>query len=257
MKKYIISLGLIFLALPAFAQESEVGDFYSGIMVDETIEKTKETNTAAKAAVDILQNGIKTVDIPQLTAPVIEKKEPEIITKKADIEKLPAPFGVYWGSGYDDVKATGADLMILPQEGDSVEVVASNLPKSLKDFGVKLDFGDNDELWKITAVSEPQEDTPTAFKTLQLYKKYYVLLEKKYGPGKETYVEKDDIEIGEDGFADVLKSEESQLYSSFSNKDISAKLELKITPDNKGYIQLEYVNNKILDAREQQVIDAL
>ena len=76
MKKYIISLGLISLALPAFAQESEVGDFYSDIMVDETIEKTKETNTAAKAAVDILQNGIKTFDIPQLTAPVIEKKEP-------------------------------------------------------------------------------------------------------------------------------------------------------------------------------------
>jgi len=256
MKKYVFILGLICFSFPVAAQEQAVGDFYSELMDDEVEEKTKETDNASKSASDLLKQIHKQIDLPKVSAPKITHEE-KVVSEKTALPKTSAPFGIYWGMSFDDVKATGADLTLLAKEGDSIVAAASNLPKSLKNFAVKLDFGDNDELWKIVAVSIPKDDNAGATKVLQVYKKYYELLEKKYGQAEETYTEKEGVSMGSKDFADALKNEEAKLFSKFEDKNVRAMLYAKVGPNNKSYIEIEYTNLQILRAREQQVLDTL
>ena len=159
------------------------------------------------------------------------------------------------------------------------DFIVTKLPKPIADFRqVIVSFGENNSLWRLTAYGRLLNDDASASKALHLYRKYYGLLERKYGNAKEFFtpkittvekkvkdeygVDKVEIEkisepIGGADFLAELKSGQAVLYATFEDQDVGAALAVNVDGDGKSYIIIDYTNLRIFREREEQTLDAL
>jgi len=255
MKKYLL-LGVCLLwSFNCVAQQNEVEDFFSELVEEK--QKPEGVEDKGLTARKVFEINPKTDNLPSIKAPKIETKAEREVFKKANIEKEVAPFGLYWGASMRDTEEAGVDLRPFTKKSEVNAYTATSLPKPIKDFSVVVDFGDTDELWKITAYSTPQKDDGKASKVVELYKKFYNLLEKKYGVAKENVSDAPNIMMGDDGYLEALKNKEAKASASFNSGSVIANIEIKALQDDHTFMILEYISKKITRAREEDILDAL
>lgn len=280
MKKIFFSvLSLVFcLNHQAKAQED---DFFDNIIVDEQmkqkVQETIEKQEGQEKAAEILESKPLKLQIDENAKVKLREKENEDITPV--VVREPAPFGLKWLATIDEIKYM--KILLKPKQIKDApnSFVAENLPKPVKAFKeVLLSFGENDALWRIAGYGKELEDDSKATKGLEQYKKFYDVLNEKYGNAQEFYtpavinideevVDKDGVkthnikqkvmDMGENGFKEKLMSGEAVLYSTFENDHIGVTLALLANGDGKTFIVVDYKNLKINEVEQQEIFDAL
>ena len=74
--------------------------------------------------------------------------------------------------------------------------------------------------------------------------------------GKEITVQ-EPAPIGNPNFLNQLKSGEAVLYSTYNNQEVGAALAVNVDGSGKSYIVIDYKNLTIMNAQEQETLDAL
>ncbi|MBR2299590.1 MAG: hypothetical protein IJ870_03330 [Alphaproteobacteria bacterium] len=280
MKKIFLSLfGLIFtINHPAKAEED---DFFDNLIVDEQmkqkVEQTIEMEESQTKASEILDRQPLKLEIGENAK--INLRE----TKNEDIVPVPprepAPFGLKWLATTDEIKYMKILLRPKQVKDSPNSYIAENLPKPVKAFKeVLLSFGETDALWRIAGYGKEMEDDSKATKGLEEYKKFYDILNEKYGNAQEFYtpavinideeivsedgvkthnIKQKILEMGEEGFKQKLMSGESTLYATFENDHIGVTLALLANGDGKTFIVIDYKNLKINEVEQQEIFDAL
>lgn len=293
MSKIWFSL-LLFALTIVFAVKSAVSEnFYEDVLISSDLKQQERADSAKNKASSLLdseapvikidntlpplpfrferQNGSPTVSSHRSTASASTEN---IVTKYGE-----APFGLAWGGTYNQIKSLGIGLVHTEVKDSPNSFFATTLPKNLPGFNqVIVSFGENNLLWKITAYSDLFDDTPSAEKALEMYHKYYRLLEQKYGNAQQFYtpkitvvekivkdkddkdvVEKTNIEepIGGKNFLAELQSGEAVLYSTFENQKVGAALSISVDGNGKSYVIINFTNLEIFKEREDKLLDAL
>ena len=255
MAKYFLTGLLVILSSVCYAQE-DIEDFFSDLVEDKKAEEKNQEQEKELTARKVFQMAPKKDILPEIKAPKIDYTE-NVVMKKTGIERESAPFGLYWGLSLRETEEYGVYLRPYTKNNEVTAYEATGLPKPIKDFAVVVDFGDTDELWKITAYSTPQKDDGKASKVVELYKKFYNLLEKKYGVAKENVSDAPNIMMGDDGYLEALKNKEAKASASFNSGSVIANIEIKALQDDHTFMILEYISKKITRAREEDILDAL
>lgn len=241
-------------------------------------EKKEASNEDMTNAINQAKNLLskKPVDLPKINIPKINDVNRKVSQKISNTAKLKeAPFGLFWGANQSTTQSQGIVLQKAELKDYVNTYLATSLPKPIAFFDkTYVVFGENDELYRILSYSNFIDDDSSATKTLDEYKKYSLLLEKKYGnkqvfftpaviektiqnaQGKEKTV-KEDAPIGNPDFLNQLASGQAVLYSTYNNKDVAAALSIGVDGDKKSYIVIDYKNLKVLQKQEAETLDAL
>ena len=287
MKKIFLAVVIPLIAAGAAkAAELEDGKFYEDVLISDDLKMEDSSNSAKEKASSLLDQKPKIIKIEgeplqfrsartkaAPAAPVCGKPI-DTTTKYGE-----APFGLSWGATYNQTKALGVDMERVERKDSVNDFIVTKLPKPIADFRqVIVSFGENNSLWRLTAYGRLLNDDASASKALHLYRKYYGLLERKYGNAKEFFtpkittvekkvkdeygVDKVEIEkisepIGGADFLAELKSGQAVLYATFEDQDVGAALAVNVDGDGKSYIIIDYTNLRIFREREEQTLDAL
>ncbi len=282
MKKsfYIIATLLCTAAFGLRAQEN--ADFYKDIMISEELKMHDKMDDASQQARKLLKQKQKPVKLalPEEIEPARLRKRKPVEIKKAAPENLsPAPFGLLWGATIADINDLGITLNSIEIKDYVNTFSAKNLPKSVIGFRtVDVVFGQENELWRIIAYGNFLNDDASASKVMLEYRKYYALLNKKYGNAQETYipaatnVDQNSKDESAPAFVPCknapnpqnapnllknLQSGQTTIYATFQNKDTGAALTVSVDGEGKSYITIDYRSLRILRRREAQTLDAL
>lgn len=293
MSKFWFS-ALSFALVLVFATKSAISeDFYQDVLISNDLKLQDSADGAQDKASSLLnsqahqikieniqpplpfrferQNGVDGKTAPHHTVPASQES---VVTKYGE-----APFGLAWGGSYNQIKSLGVNLVRTEIKDLPNSFFATTLPKDLPGFNqVVISFGENNLLWKITAYSIMLDDTPDASQALQIYRKYYDLLEQKYGNAQQFFTPKistiekvvknkdgkDTTEttkveepIGNKNFLAQLQSGEAELYATFENHKVGAALSINVDGNGKSYVIINFTNLEIFKEREQKVLDAL
>ena len=294
MSKFWFSL-LIFTLTIVFAIKSAVSeDFFEDVLISSDLKLQERADSAKDKASSLLNSKAPVIKIDNTQPPLPFRFErpngapigssahratasattENIITKYGE-----APFGLAWGGTYNQIKSLGVGLVHTEIKDSPNSFFATTLPKDLPGFNqVIVSFGENNLLWKITAYSDLFDDTPNAEKALEMYHKYYRLLEQKYGNAQQFYtpkitvvektvkdnngkdiIEKTNVEepIGGKNFLAELQSGEAMLYSTFENQKVGAALSVSVDGNGKSYVIINFTNLEIFKEREDKLLDAL
>lgn len=283
MKKLFRLFALAFLFSPAAfqAHSQDAGNFYQNLLISEEMRLEENSGKAQDSAGKLLDSKPETIKIkgPKLRKHTSSNKK---TTQQAEKKKMTygnAPFGLIWGSNITDIKNMGVVLEATGEKDYVNNFSASFLPKTVNEFrDVVLTFGTDDKLWRIIAYGNFTQDTPNASKVLTVYNKYYKLLSQKYGNAKQFYTPKvtnvdktveigggktktvtEQIEepIGGKNFLNELQSGEAVLYSTFENGKVGVALAVNVDGKNRSYIIIDYKNLEIMQAHDQNTLDAL
>lgn len=285
MKKTFLAfiLGAAATATPLRAEILEDGKFYEDVLISDDIKMEESSNSAMEKASELLKQKPKIIKIEgaPLEFRSSRPKPAAVVSKPVETttEYGEAPFGLSWGATYNQTKALGVDLKKVERKDSVNDFIVTKLPKPLADFRqVIVSFGEDNSLWRLSAYGKLIDDNASASKALHLYRKYYGLLERKYGNAKEFFTPKiitvekkvkdeygrDKIEIekisepiGGPNFLAGLKSGEAVLYATFEDEDVGAALAVNVDGDGKSYIVVDYTNLRIFREREQKTLDAL
>lgn len=285
MKKTFLAfvLGAAATATPLRAEILEDGKFYEDVLISDDIKMEESSNSAMEKASELLKQKPKIIKIEgaPLEFRSSRPKPAAVVSKPVETttEYGEAPFGLSWGATYNQTKALGVDLKKVERKDSVNDFIVTKLPKPLADFRqVIVSFGEDNSLWRLSAYGKLLDDNASASKALHLYRKYYGLLERKYGNAKEFFTPKiitvekkvkdeygrDKIEIekisepiGGPNFLAGLKSGEAVLYATFEDEDVGAALAVNVDGDGKSYIVVDYTNLRIFREREQKTLDAL
>ena len=285
MKKTFLAfvLGAAATATPLRAEILEDGKFYEDVLISDDIKMEESSNSAMEKASELLKQKPKIIKIEgaPLEFRSSRPKPAAVVSKPVETttEYGEAPFGLSWGATYNQTKALGVDLKKVERKDSVNDFIVTKLPKPLADFRqVIVSFGEDTSLWRLSAYGKLIDDNASASKALHLYRKYYGLLERKYGNAKEFFTPKiitvekkvkdeygrDKIEIekisepiGGPNFLAGLKSGEAVLYATFEDEDVGAALAVNVDGDGKSYIVVDYTNLRIFREREQKTLDAL
>ena len=285
MKKTFLAfvLGAAATATPLRAEILEDGKFYEDVLISDDIKMEESSNSAMEKASELLKQKPKIIKIEgaPLEFRSSRPKPAAVVSKPVETttEYSEAPFGLSWGATYNQTKALGVDLKKVERKDSVNDFIVTKLPKPLADFRqVIVSFGEDNSLWRLSAYGKLIDDNASASKALHLYRKYYGLLERKYGNAKEFFTPKiitvekkvkdeygrDKIEIekisepiGGPNFLAGLKSGEAVLYATFEDEDVGAALAVNVDGDGKSYIVVDYTNLRIFREREQKTLDAL
>ena len=281
MKKVLVVIALtsIFPQTGYTANDS----FYEDILINDELKAQEEKIQAENA------EKIKIRQIGQETSKLLETTTPKV---NIDLEKLekfsshtqeqkrtnknalsPAPFGLYWGATVLDIQNQDVSLTSIEEKDYPDSYSATDLPKSISDFNrVYISFGIENALWRIIAYSTPQKDTPSAEYGLNIYHRFYKMLERKYGNAKEyftprpvnneqvyrdAHLNSQDTSIGNPNFLADIETGGAELYATFENDEVMTTLALNADGDGQSYIVIEYKNKKIIQSRENETYDAL
>lgn len=282
----ILTLALLISFSGSLAQAAENSTFYDDILISgELKEQINEEQQQAAHQQQIQQVQDQAAKLLESDAPQIKvdiqnlpsrPQTTSALQKRAEVKDLSAaPFGLNWGATILDTQDLGVSLTPIGEKDYVNSFSAQNLPKPLKGFrSIDLTFGIENELWRIIAYGDFLEDTQDAAVVLRQYRRFYKLLERKYGnaqqfftpqPINETSTDnasapnapKVDTSIGNPNFLAQLQSGEAELYATFEDNDVGAALSVNVDGSGRSYIIIDYKNLKILREREEQALDAL
>ena len=282
----ILTLALLISFSGSLAQAAENSTFYDDILISgELKEQINEEQQQAAHQQQIQQVQDQAAKLLESDAPQIKvdiqnlpsrPQTTSALQKRAEVKDLSAaPFGLNWGAAILDTQDLGVSLTPIGEKDYANSFSAQNLPKPLKGFrSIDLTFGIENELWRIIAYGDFLEDTQDAAVVLRQYRRFYKLLERKYGnaqqfftpqPINETSTDnasapnapKVDTSIGNPNFLAQLQSGEAELYATFEGNDVGAALSVNVDGSGRSYIIIDYKNLKILREREEQALDAL
>ncbi len=282
----ILTLALLISFSGSLAQAAENSTFYDDILISgELKEQINEEQQQAAHQQQIQQVQDQAAKLLESDAPQIKvdiqnlpsrPQTTSALQKRAEVKDLSAaPFGLNWGATILDTQDLGVSLTPIGEKDYVNSFSAQNLPKPLKGFrSIDLTFGIENELWRIIAYGDFLEDTQDAAVVLRQYRRFYKLLERKYGnaqqfftpqPINETSTDnasapnapKVDTSIGNPNFLAQLQSGEAELYATFEGNDVGAALSVNVDGSGRSYIIIDYKNLKILREREEQALDAL
>ena len=294
----ICSALITFLFLTAVeAKAQDTGGFYDDVLISKDVKMEESSDSAKNKASSLLDQKAPVIRIegehstlpfrfegkdfdssfttqPSPIRPPVPAIAEKIVTKYGE-----GPFGLSWGGTYNQIKSLGVDLERTIIKDYPNSFLATKLPKPLPDIHkVAVTFGEDNLLWRILAYGNLLDDTPDASNVLRLYRKYYKLLEQKYGNAQQfftpkiTIVEKtvkdsygrDVVEtsrveepIGGKNFLAELQSGEAVLYATFEDKKVGAALAVNVDEDGKSYIIIDFTNLEIFKEREEQTLNAL
>ena len=273
MKKvffFILPVGIAFCGA-AHAED----DFFGDLIMPEEIQQEQEGISGQFDAGKILDSKPKALRVERKKLRV-EKVETE---KAAPIVREPAPMGLKWLATVDEIEYLHVRLQPIEQKDMPNSYIATNLPNPVSAFReVLVSFGEDDALWRIEAYGKFIDDDSTAAKGLKEYRKYYQLLEKKYGNAHEFYTPavfnvdetvtnadgtqsvvstQQKMPKGADGFLQKLITGEATLYATFENGSVGVTLALLANGDDQTYIVVDYKNLSAGRKEMEELYDAL
>lgn len=251
---------LLAAGLTAATSVSAADNFFDDLIVSEEMKQKQVSESSKFEAGKLLDSKPKILRVDRKKMR-LEKVEPE---KAAPIIREPAPLGLKWLATVDEIKYLNVRLTPVELKDMPNSYLAENLPTPVSAFReIILSFGENDALWRIAAYGKFIEDDSAASKALKEYRKYYQILEKKYGNAHQFYtpavlnVDTDDgttssreMDIGEDGFLQKLMSGETTLYATFENGKVGVTLALSADGNGQTFIIVDYKN---LSAGKQEI----
>ncbi len=290
LKKIMFLSALMLVSFEAKAQSN--ADFYQDLLISEELKqqdaqqkadqlKQQKLEKAQNSAKDLLFRKSENLqlEIQGMDKLSVKREKTDSKTETIETQNLEeAPFGLFWKANIETIKNLGVILKQIEEEDYKNVFVAQQLPKGSKGFQrVQITFGEENELWRIYAVSDFMADNQRASKGLRLYEMYARLLNKKYGNQKDFYtpayktVEKEVMERGRpvkvteqvpeklenENFLKQLQSGEATLYSTFEGNGIGVALALNVDGNGQTYIAIDYKNLKILQEREQEAYNLL
>lgn len=286
MKKsicYILAALFCTAAAGVRAQENPASaEIYENLLISEDLkmqDKMDDASTQARKLLEQKPDPVK-LNVPEGIEPARLRKRTPLEIKKAAPENLsPAPFGLLWGATIADINDLGITLTPIEVKDYVNTFTATNLPKPIPGFqNVNVIFGQENELWRIIAYGDLLNDDASASRVMLEYRRYYALLEKKYGNAHETYipaatnVDQTDEFSSEPAFVpskdipnqqnapDLLKqlqSGQTVIYATFQDENTGAALAVGVDGEGKSYITIDYKSLRILRQREAQTLDAL
>ncbi len=287
MKKVFLTAFFLLTAAAGTAKAEEPlegGQFYEDVLISDDLKMRESSDSAKEKASRLLDQKPKIIKIEgaplEFRAPR-QQQPTTVVSKPVDTTTKygEAPFGLSWGATYNQTKALGVDLTKVERKDSVNNFIVTKLPKPISDFRrIIVSFGENNSLWRLSAYGKLISDDPAASKALHLYKKYYDLLQRKYGNAQEFFtpkivtvektvkdeygrdkVEKEKVTrpISNPDFLAELQSGEAVLYATFEDKDVGAALAVNVDGDGKSYIIIDYTNLQIFREREKEVLDAL
>lgn len=285
MKKKLCILTALLCSAAFALHAQESADIYQDLMISEEMKLHDKMDNASSQARKLLKEKTEPVklNLPEEIEPAQLRKRKPLELKKAAPENLsPAPFGLLWGATIADTDNLGIKLTPVEIKDYINAFSAENLPKPINGFRkVNIIFGIENELWRIIAYGDLLNDDSNASKVMLEYRKYYTLLNKKYGNAKETYIpavsnlDKNvptkktvDIETfspsldiptaqNTPNLLQNLQNGTTVIYATFQNNDTGAALAVNVDGDGKSYITIDYKSLRILRQREAQTLDAL
>lgn len=278
MKKAFCLLGLT-LIIPAVVYAADnTGKFYQDLLLTDEVIAEENQGIAVENARRLLDTKPKIMKMKDKK--IISRPNREAVKPKEDKADYGlAPFGLVWGESIKEIKNLGVTLTKTGEKDYVNNFTAIHLPKNLHDFrDVVLTFGLEDKLWRIIAYGKFIKDDSAASGVLEMYHRYYKLLEQKYGHAQEFYTpkvvnidktvtdakgkpqtvtEQKSQPKGGPDFLNELKNGEAELYATFENGTIGAALAVNVDGNGESYIVIDYKNLKLMKEREQQMLDAL
>ncbi len=292
LKKMMFLSALMLVPFEVKAQSN--ADFYQDLLISEELkqqdaqqqadqliqQKMQKAQSSAKDLLFKKSENLK-LEIPDMGEISVGRKteNSEDNAPLMDVQDLDAaPFGLLWKANMETIKNLGVVLKPMQEEDYKNVFVAQQLPKGDKGFQkIQVTFGEENELWRIYAISDFIDDNPSASKGLRLYEMYARLLNKKYGNQQDFYtpayktVEKEVMERGKpvkiteqvpeklenENFLKQLQSGEATLYSTFEGNGIGVALALNVDGNGQTYIVIDYKNLKIMQEREQEAYNLL
>jgi len=272
----------------ANSQTPPNNQFYDNLLISEEYSVVSDEDIAsqdAKAKLQAKRNKINIDDDIKLKQ-IIKNQRRENKQRASThqhikrISQLPsAPFGLLWGATYEETLSSGVILKRTEEKDYVNSFIASQLPKPLSSIrSVVVSFGEDNQLWRMIAYGALIKDTPDAEKVIKEYRRFYGLLDKKYGNAEEVFnpkikqvtkiinigngKTKEETEnvpdpIGNPEFLSQLQTGEADLYATFYNKEVGAVLSVNVDGNGDSYLILEYKNLKIFQQQQDKTIDAL
>lgn len=165
-------------------------------------------------------------------------------TEKQKIEE--APFGLKWGMSEVDAKAMGLALTKIEPEKSGNRFMVTGLPKVLSDTElVLLDFGYNDRLWMIGALSKSFDNDPYGGSVRARYNELNNLLENKYGKGKVSHAIDSRLYKDADEFLAGIEAGRSVYATSYKSDNMQVEISIGANSYSSGYYRLRYVNTPL------------
>ncbi|MBR1648313.1 MAG: hypothetical protein IJ689_01780 [Alphaproteobacteria bacterium] len=301
MKKILLTVFFTVACVINQAHADEYGKFYEDVMISADVKLEENAESAKNKAGSLLDAKIPVIKIEGLPAPSSTKRgehrrlerngdesatvidfnraSQPIVVDNTITKYGEGPFGLAWGGTYNQTKALGVDLEKVTTKDYANSFKATKLPSTLPDIDkVIVSFGDDNLLWRILAYGQKLDDDSEASKVLKVYRRYYKLLNQKYGNGKEfftpkiTVIEKkvkdendrEKIEvtrieepIGNPDFLSQLQKGEASLYATFENAKVGAALAVYVDGNSQSYIIIDFTNLQIYKEREEQTLNAL
>ena len=275
------------LGTRVYAAAESKNEFLDSMLLSEEHAQESQEQKAIQDAKNLLKQKQKRIDIQDnRKLRNIIKKQQKDTTKnlsKQDIKQIrqlsSAPFGLLWGETYEQTLSSGVTLTRTEEKDYVNSFIATQLPKPIKDIRyVVVTFGEENKLWRIISYGNFIKDKPDASLILKEYRRYYDLLNKKYGHAEQTFIPKitqvkkiieldrgktkEEIEnreepIGNPDFLAQLQSGEADLYASFYNQEVGAVLSINVDGNGNSYLILEYKNLKLFQERQDETLDAL
>ncbi|HEU5046511.1 MAG TPA: hypothetical protein VFT64_01570 [Rickettsiales bacterium] len=157
-----------------------------------------------------------------------------------------APFGLKWGMKEEDAMAGGITLVDISKPGDGKGFTATGLSKTLSDTGVVfLNFGYDDKLWLIVAVSKSFTNDPYGTAVSARYNELSSLLEKKYGKGEVRHINDQRLYTRADEFLAGIKNGRTLHFTTFKNQRIYIELSIGAESYDSGYYKIRYENTEL------------
>jgi hypothetical protein len=179
-----------------------------------------------------------------LSAQAEEKTSPPVEARVE--EATEAPFGLKWGMSEADAEAAGVVLTKIDKPGEGKQFTATGLSKILSDTElVVLNFGYNDKLWLVAAVSKSFDNDPYGGNVRTRYDELSSLLEKKYGKGETSHINDHRIFTETDEFLSGIRSGRSVHFTTFKKDGVSVELSIGANSSDSGYYRLRYENTEL------------
>lgn len=157
-----------------------------------------------------------------------------------------APFGLEWGLSKEEVEARGIKLGEAPTSEGSQCFSATGLSKLVAGVEtVVIDFGFDNRLWKVIAVSEDFPNDPYGFRVKARYDELNEILAGKYGEGKTTHRTGGSIYDEARYFLAGLKGGQNWHFTTYSAPRLSIEFSVRAKDSDTGYWALIYKNTEL------------